>query len=436
MIFAGEKTVKPVSSINGELKVPGDKSISHRAAMLSGLAQGESVIENFLTSEDCICTLKAMEAMGAKIRIDGKTIKVTGTASKLSKPRGPLDLGNSGTAIRLLSGLVAGQRFSAVLTGDESLCARPMKRIKDPLERMGAKIELSGEKGTPPIKMNGGNLKAIEYPLPVASAQVKSCILFAGLFAEGITTVIEPEPTRDHTERMFQSAGINVKVDGLKISVKGSSDPVVKARKWNVPGDFSSAAFWLVAAACREGAQVKIENVGLNPRRTAFLNVMKRMGANIDVKVTSASGDEAAGTITIKGGRLVGTEVGGAEIPNLIDELPVLTVAASFAEGNTVISDAEELRVKESDRIASMAKNLSILGIKAVEKKDGMIIEGGRQAKGGIVESYGDHRIAMSMAILALGAKSPIKIKGVGSIQTSYPEFWEHLRTVAGECFE
>lgn len=428
------RTVQPRGRISGTISVQGDKSISHRAAMLSAAAQGQSAIEGFLASEDCLSTLAALESLGAGVERDGTTVRINGTGGRFRKPARPLDCGNSGTSMRLLSGLVAGQDFTCELTGDASLRSRPMKRIKEPLELMGAKVELTGDGGCAPVRITGGRLKGIEYRLPVASAQVKSCVLLAGLFAEGKTTVSEPQPTRDHTERMLKAAGAGVEVDGLKIVVAGAGPgaPGLKARRWFVPGDFSSAAFWLVAAACREGSDVTIENVGLNPRRTALIGVLRRMGAGIKVtEKCTGKGEEPLGVIRVTGARLKGAEIGGEEIPALIDELPIAAVAGAFAVGRTVIRDASELRVKESDRIAAMAKNLRALGVSVVEKPDGMIVEGPAAIRGGEVESFGDHRVAMAMAILALGAGAPVKINDVGCVNTSYPGFWDDMNKLA-----
>ncbi|MDD4871226.1 MAG: 3-phosphoshikimate 1-carboxyvinyltransferase [Kiritimatiellae bacterium] len=443
MIDSDSRVVSPSLEISGTIRVPGDKSISHRVAMLSGLASGESVIEGFLTAEDCINTLRSVEMLGASVSRHGDFVKVVGTGGKFNSPKNILDMGNSGTGMRLLAGLLAGQNFVSEMTGDDSLRSRPMKRIKEPLEMMGAAVELLGRNGCAPVRIRGGNLHAIEYKSPVASAQVKSCVLFAGLFANGTTTVVEPKATRDHTEKVLKGTGVPVKCDGLRISLDGygSGGPKFNGRKWFVPGDFSSAAFWLVAAAASEGSQVTVENVGLNPRRTALLDVLKRMGAEVEVRgqaneVGNLEPDinwEPVGTVTVRGRGLKCTEIGGDEIPNLIDELPVVAVAGALADGRTVIRDASELRVKESDRIATMAKGLSALGVKVEEKPDGMIISGKAKIKGGTeVDSKGDHRIAMSMAMLSFFADNPVRIHNVACINTSYPGFWDHLRKLTG----
>lgn len=429
--------IGPSSALRGEIEVAGDKSISHRIGMMAGLAKGTSTIRNFLQSEDCVNTLRAMEALGARSYFDeGGLLHIQGTGGKLIQPAGALNVGNSGTTIRLLAGILAGQPGVFEMTGDESLCSRPMARIKEPLEKMGAKVELTGERGTAPIKITGGALKAIDYVLPVASAQVKSCILLAGLFAEGTTSVTEPLPTRDHTERVFKMLGLPLTVVGDHMTLEGfgKKGPGIKARDFTVPGDFSSAAFWLVAAAAREGSHVTIRNVGLNPRRTALLDVLTRAGASVKVHPSAvASEGEPFGDIEVSGGPLRAVEVGGAEIPNLIDELPLVAVLGCLADGETVIRDAAELRVKESDRIATMAANLRLMGAEVEELPDGMRIQGPVAIKpSGTIRSYGDHRIAMAMAILAGFASEKTVINNVACVSTSYPSFWDDYRVLGG----
>lgn len=425
--------VHPVSLLGGVLEVQGDKSISHRVAMLSGIAAGTSTVRHFLTSEDCLNTLKAMEALGARTFFteDG-VLTIQGTGGKVLEPVSPLDLGNSGTSMRLLAGLVAGFPITVELTGDESLRSRPMARIKEPLELMGAKVELLGANGCAPIRVKGGGLKGIEYRVPVASAQVKSCILLAGLFAEGRTRVIETMETRDHTERLLREAGVPVRVDGLCIELDGygAGGPPLKGREWRVPGDFSSAAYALAAVAGRPGQRVAIQNVGLNPRRTALLDVLRRMGAIVKVTPDDREeGTEPIGRVVVEGAALKGTEVGGTDIPKLIDELPLIAALAAVAEGKTVIRDARELRVKESDRISTMVTNLQALGVNVVEMEDGMEITGpAKLDQSATVRSFADHRVAMSMAVLALYAKKPIIISNIACVNTSYPEFWNDLR--------
>ncbi|NQU40036.1 MAG: 3-phosphoshikimate 1-carboxyvinyltransferase [Lentisphaerae bacterium] len=430
-------TVSPCSHIIGDLRVPGDKSVSHRAAMLTALASGTSTISGFLASEDCLHTLAAVEALGAGVERDDTEVTVTGTGGTFHSASGPIDLGNSGTGIRLLAGLLAGQSFETEMTGDASLCSRPMRRLKEPLELMGAHIELSGEQGTAPLRVGGNPLHAITYPLPVASAQVKSCVLLAGLYADGLTTVIEPRPTRDHTERLLRTMGVPVEVDGVCVSLEGYGiyGPQLDACDIVVPGDFSSSAFWLVAAACRPGSCVTIREVGLNPRRTALLDVLDRMGAGLSVTATNqGDGGEAGepiGLVTVSGTQLQGTVVEGDEIPNLIDELPILAVAAAMARGVTVFRDAAELRVKESDRIKTTVAMLRAVGVQVEEAPDGMTITGGTIGGGARIDSQGDHRIAMSAAVLGLLAQSSVEVVNTACIATSYPQFWEHLKRVS-----
>ncbi len=423
------RVISRADGIGGRLRVPGDKSISHRVAMLAALADGTSEVRGFLESEDCLNTLKAMESLGAVVERGDGVILITGNGGVLHAPDEMLDLGNSGTGMRLLAGLLAGQPFVTEMTGDASLCSRPMGRISNPLAEMGANVELLGEGGCAPIRVNGGTVNAIRYELPMASAQVKSAVLLAGLAAEGETVVVEPRATRDHTERMLIAMGADLCVDGLAITLRsdGLDGLGLKSDKWVVPGDFSSAAFWIVAAAASEGSEVVIDGVGLNPRRTALLDVMRRMGATIDVEMDSESW-EPIGTIRVRGAKLKATEVGGDEIPNLIDELPLVAVAGALAEGVTVIRDAAELRVKESDRIATMAKNLTAVGVAVEETDDGMRITGGGDIVGGVtVESFGDHRIAMAMAVLGLYAQNPVQINDIACVATSYPRFWEDM---------
>jgi 3-phosphoshikimate 1-carboxyvinyltransferase len=421
--------VRKLKSFPAEISVPGDKSISHRAAMFAGMANGTTIIEGFLPSEDCLCSVKAMEAMGAIVEpleeLEGVglvKLAITGTGPKLKAPSGPIDCGNSGTTIRLLSGILAGQDFTTEMFGDDSLSKRPMKRVADPLRLMGAKVEGQGDKICAPLKVTGGNLSAIEYTLPMASAQVKSAILLAGMFAPGKTTVIEPVATRNHTERIMSHFGVKWLRDGQAVSVYGGQIP--RATDIIVPGDISSAAFWLVAAAASPGQQITLKNVGLNATRTGILSVLLRMGAEITSYESSSEG-EPRGNIVVKGGELNGTVIGGAEIPNVIDELPILAVAAALARGNTLIKDAQELRVKETDRIAAVAENLRRMGVEVIEYPDGMEIVGGSKLKGATISTYHDHRIAMAFAIAGLFAEGDTVIEGSECIGTSYPGF-EH----------
>ncbi len=423
--------------MRGELRVPGDKSISHRVAMLSGLASGTSTLYGFLQSEDCLHTLQAMAAMGAGVHegADG-SIRVEGTSGVLQSPADVLDMGNSGTGMRLLTGLLAGFPIEAELTGDASLLSRPMRRIQQPLCEMGASVDLLGDHGCGPIRIRGGNLHPITYELPVASAQIKSAVLLAGLSVAGKVCVIEPEETRDHTERILAALGLPLDVNGRSISLQGNPDSLrnLPARDWHVPGDFSSAAFWLVAAAMTSGSDVTLSGVGLNPRRTALLAVLERMGADILVEVDRASRDwEPTGTIRVRGGKLRGTKVCGKEIPNLIDELPLVAVAGAVAEGETVVADAAELRVKESDRIQAVCRNLVLMGCNAEERPDGFVVRVGPVSGGATLQSYMDHRIVMAMSVLALHAAQPVVIEDVACVATSYPTFWQDLEMLCGK---
>lgn len=434
IIHMSNKKVFP-AKLAGSVRVPGDKSISQRVAMLASLAEGTSKITGYLNGEDARSTLSAMEQMGARAEFRDDALYITGVAGRLQQPAEPLNMGNSGTGTRLLAGLVAGAGVEVSMIGDESLSSRPMGRIRHPLELMGAHIGLTGKRGTLPMMICGGKLQGIGYLLPMASAQVKSCILLAGLYAEGMTTVVEPRPTRDHTEKLFEALGIPIKINGLEISIEGfgPEGPRFSARDFMVPGDFSSAAFWIVAVAARTSAELVIEKVGLNPRRTALLDVMKRMGAEIKVTVTEENGDPF-GTIRVKGAQLKGTVVSGDEIPNLIDELPIIAVAGALAEGKTEIRNAAELRVKESDRIAEMVKNLRLFGVDVEEKEDGMIVTGPAVLKTPdvVIDSHGDHRIAMSIAILNTFSDEALTIENVGCVNTSYPEFWHHMEQLGG----
>lgn len=433
------RTIRGAGDFLGELRVPGDKSISQRVALLAGLARGSSEIHGFLRGEDGLSTLGAMVALGARAEWAGDVLRVTGTGGRLRAPDAPIDLGNSGTGMRLLAGVLAGQSFDSTLVGDTSLMSRPMRRIQEPLEKMGARLTLTGDRGTAPIHLRGGSLHRISYPLPVASAQVKSSVLLAGLFADGITEVIEPIPCRDHTELALQACGVDLTIDGGCIRVRGAgtNGPELPACTWMVPGDFSSAAFWLAAAAGRPGRNITVHGVGLNPRRTALLDVLQRMGAQLEVipdPAASGGVGEPCGTIHIQGAELRGTQIGGTEIPNLIDELPLVAALGALAEGETIIRDAAELRVKESDRIGAMTAALRSLGVETEEREDGMRIQGGLPVDGETVrvQSRGDHRIAMSIAVLALYGQRPVVIDGTACTETSFPGFWEQLVKLGG----
>ncbi|MEI7908028.1 MAG: 3-phosphoshikimate 1-carboxyvinyltransferase [Verrucomicrobiota bacterium] len=433
-----ELRVTAITSLHAEFSVPGDKSISHRAAIFSALSNGICRVRNFLPSEDCLNTLHAMQALGARHEVIEELVGygpthlvVHGQAMRLSSPPGPIDCGNSGTGMRLLAGLLAGQPFTSELFGDASLSSRPMGRITTPLGQMGALIETRGTKpGCAPLVIRGTALTPITYQMPVASAQVKSAVLLAGMFADGTTTVIQPAETRDHTERMLASFGVTTRSHDNAISIDGGQMPV--ACDFTVPGDISSAAFWLVAAAALPGSRLLIKDVGLNPTRTAILKVLGRMGAHMIETVQHGAG-EPIGNVEIHGAPLVGTCILAAEIPNLIDEIPVLAVAAALATGRTVIRNASELRVKETDRITTVVNNLRAMGAQVTEFEDGMEIEGGHPLHAAEIDSSGDHRIAMAFAIAGLFATGETIIRNTACVNTSYPGFAHHLQAILGQ---
>jgi 3-phosphoshikimate 1-carboxyvinyltransferase len=430
---ASTLTVRQARYLGGEISVPGDKSLSHRAVLFSALADGRTLIDGFLPGEDCVCTMRALQAMGCVIEVESKTrLIVNGTNGKLQPPLEPLDCGNSGTAMRLMAGVLAGQSFKSRLVGDTSLSSRPMKRIIDPLTQMGAKITGQGEKLTAPLDIEGGPLTGIDYTLPVASAQLKSCLLLAGLFAHGTTSVTEKTPSRDHTERLLAHFHAPPIIDqtpkGRTIRVRGGTR--LHGRDFNVPGDFSSAAFWIAGAAAMPGADLMVTNIGLNGTRTGLLSVLTRMGAHITESISDSS-CEPFGNVRSFGRKLRGVKIGGAEIANVIDELPIIAAIAAVAEGDTEIRDAQELRVKETDRIAAMATNLRAFGVTVTEHKDGMTIHGGSPLTGAKVGSFGDHRIAMACAVLGLFCKGETTISDTACIATSYPTFHDDLLKVA-----
>jgi 3-phosphoshikimate 1-carboxyvinyltransferase len=421
--------VQPGGTLRGEARVPGDKSISHRSIMLGSLAEGTTRVTGFLQAEDCLATMKAFQAMGVQIEGTGEgqvTIHGVGLHG-LKAPAEPLYLGNSGTSMRLLSGLLAGQSFDTVLTGDPSLSRRPMKRVTAPLASMGAEIETT-EAGTAPLKIKGGRrLVGLHYDMPVASAQVKSCLLLAGLYAEGKTSVTEPAPTRDHTERMLAGFGYPVQRDGSTVSV--ASGGKLTACDIDVPSDISSAAFFMVGASIAEGADLILKHVGLNPTRTGVIDILKLMGADLELINPREAGGEPVADIRIRSSQLRGIDIPEELVPLAIDEFPVLFVAAACAEGQTRLTGAEELRVKESDRIQVMADGLQILGIDAQPTPDGMIVKGGTLS-GGRVDSHGDHRIAMAFSIAALRASGLIEIDDCANVNTSFPIFVELARNL------
>ena len=423
------------SGIRGEYLPPGDKSISHRLVMLGALADGVSEFSHFLEADDCLRTIKAFQAMGVgfggtdqektKPVEVGSTLKVRGVGLRgLSKPLQELDLGNSGTTMRLLLGILAGQPFEVRLTGDSSLARRPMRRVTDPLRKMGAQIRGRDEGNYAPLVIQGGHLNGIRWKNEVASAQVKSALLLAGLYAEGETSVEEPILSRDHTERLLKLFRVPIQISGRIASIRKTEK--LSPIQFDVPGDFSSAAFFMVAACLLPGSDLVIRRVGLNPTRIGLLNVLKSMGADLTIEAAQNE-EEPVGSIRVKSSKLKGVTIKKEAIPTMIDELPILMVACSLAQGTSVIQGAEELRVKETDRIYSMASGLSAIGAKALERSDGCVIEGVSEFKGGAVSSFGDHRTAMSFLIANLRSKQEVTVQDVDCIKTSYPGFQEDL---------
>ena len=415
-------SVAPGGKLTGRIRVPGDKSISHRSIMLGSLAEGVTEVSGFLEGEDNLATLEAFRSMGVSIEGPhaGRVIIHGVGLQGLKQPAKDLYVGNSGTSIRLLSGLLAAQNFDSTLTGDTSLSSRPMRRVTEPLAAMGARVETT-EAGTPPLRIQGNSsLKGIDYEMPVASAQVKSCLLLAGLYAEGKTCVTEPAPTRDHTERMLQGFGYPVERNGNKICI--ASGGKLTATTIDVPADISSSAFFLVGASIATGSDLWLEHVGINPTRIGVINILRRMGAAIELSNERNVGGEPVADIHVQGAQLHGIQIPEDQVPLAIDEFPALFVAAACAEGKTVLTGARELRVKESDRIQVMADGLQILGIDAQPTEDGMVLQGGTLGSG-TVYSHGDHRIAMAFAMAALRAQGTIEIEDCANVKTSFPDF-------------
>jgi len=431
--------IKPPSTLTGNITPPGDKSISHRAAIIGALAEGETAIDGFLEGADCLSTLNCLRALGVDIDgpHNGRVVVHGRGPAGMHEPETVLDAGNSGTTMRLLMGVLAGLPFYSVITGDASLRRRPMGRVARPLQAMGTQIwgRRGGEQA--PLSIRGGNLQPISYTLPVASAQIKSALLLAGLFTPGATTITEPYQSRDHSERLLRTAGADIKVDGLQVTVTGKKVlqplPVI-----NIPGDISAAAFFLVAGCIHPRASINITNVNLNPTRTGILEVMQAMGGQITVTPAAASGGEPAGDIKVASSSLQGLPIGGELIPRLIDELPVLAVAAATAAGTTVVRDAAELRVKESDRISALARELTVMGAAIEERPDGFVIQGNKtgRLRGAAVDSHGDHRLAMALAVAALAAEGTTVIKGAECIAISYPHFVADLIRLGVEVRE
>ena len=415
----------------GEFAPPPDKSISHRSVIFSSLAKGTSTVRNFLRAQDTLSTVNAFRSLGIVIKDEGSTLTIHGRGLHgLSEPSDVIDCGNSGTTIRLLSGVLAGNPFFSVLTGDRSLRTRPMGRVIKPLSLMGAHISARDNNRYPPLAVKGGNLTPITYEMPVASAQVKSSLLLAGLYAEGVTVIAEPVKSRDHSEKMLPAFGADVTVEGLRITVRAGRD--LGPLDTHVPGDFSSAAFFIVAALLIPGAEITVRNVGINPTRTGLLEVLKNMGAAIEVSnMHDVSGEPVADIFCRGKADLKAVSVTGETVPSLIDEFPVLCVAAALAEGTTTIQGAEELRVKESDRIKTIASELRKMGVEIDEYPDGLSIKGAEKIHGAEVESHGDHRIAMSMAVAALAAEGKTVIHGASAVDISFPGFFDTLRRLS-----
>ena len=430
--------------IKGSLMVPGDKSISHRAVMFSALAKGETKVKGFLPGEDCLSTISVFRKMGVSIEQEQDSVRIQGLGLHgLKAPGEALYCGNSGTTMRLMAGILAGQSFSSCLTGDESLEKRPMKRVCLPLEKMGAKIKMQGEKGTAPLEISGSPLNGICYESPVASAQVKSSVLLAGLYAKGKTSLIEPSLSRDHTERLLRAMGVECSTRGLEdgrveISLEGGQELKALPGEYFVPGDISSAAYFMASVFFLPGSSLRLKNIGLNPSRCGILTVLEKMGAKISLENCSTVYGEERGDICLSYGPLKAVDIGGDLIPRLIDELPLLAVLATIAEGETRIYDAAELKVKESNRIKACVENLQRLGISAVETADGMIIPGKGSVfslEGKRIPSFMDHRIAMSFSVLGLlcKAENPMQIEDSECIQISYPNFFKDFEKVLDE---
>jgi 3-phosphoshikimate 1-carboxyvinyltransferase len=420
--------LSPAARVRGRFTLPGDKSISHRLAIFGALAHGDTRLTNFASSADCASTLRCLEALGVRVGRDGGSVELRGRGPEgLTAPAGELDCGNSGSTLRMLAGVLAGRPFASVLTGDESLRRRPVERVAVPLRAMGARLSSTSDR--PPLTIEGGVLRPITWELKVASAQVKTAILLAGLQAEGETSVREPASSRDHTERLLPLFGADVLREGLTVSIRGGA--ALRSVQMAVPGDVSSAAFLVVAALTRPQSEVRLDGVLLNRGRAAFLDVLTAMGAELEVEVTSTE-PEPVGTIVARSSRLHGIEVPAEIVASLIDEVPILAVAGACADGRFSISGAAELRVKESDRIAALVEGLRAMGASVEERPDGLAVDGGRQLRGAAVRSHGDHRIAMAMAVAALGASGDTEIEDAECASVSFPEFYEILaRAVA-----
>ena len=426
MIRPAVATVSPARRLRGRLRVPGDKSIAHRYAILAALAEGPSTVANYAPGMDCRSTLACLRQLGVDVTADGGTVTLLGRGiGQLRSPQGALDAGNSGTTMRLLAGILAGHPFSSTLVGDGSLSRRPMRRVIVPLQAMGARIDAA--EGCPPLTIHGARLHAIAHQPETPSAQVKSAVLLAGLHAEGRTSVVEPLPTRDHTERALLTFGADVGRDGRAVAVTGGQR--LAGRDLAVPGDISSAAFWMVAAAALPGSEVVIDEVGLNPTRTGIVDVLRRMGADVETTAGDARTGEPMGVITVRHADLGDAEITAEDVPGVIDELPVLAALATHG-GSLQVSGAQELRVKESDRISALADGLRRMGADIDERPDGFHVRGRKRLRGGEVDAKNDHRLAMAFAIAALGASGPTTIHDAGAAAVSYPEFFSVLESL------
>ncbi|EJS55669.1 3-phosphoshikimate 1-carboxyvinyltransferase [Bacillus cereus] len=420
------KLVGRKNSLNGKIVVPGDKSISHRSVMFGAIAEGTTKVSNFLLGEDCLSTIACFQKLGVKIEQSGNDVKIYGKGlHNLQEPKEVLDVGNSGTTIRLMLGILANTPFHSTIIGDTSIGKRPMKRVTEPLSMMNAQIDGRENGQYTPLSIRGGKVKGMHYHSPVASAQVKSAVLLAGLQGEGVTTVTEPMQSRDHTERMLRAFGCTVDVNERTVSLQGGQQ--LKGADIEVPGDVSSAAFFLVAGAIVQNSKLVLENVGLNPTRTGILDVLTKMGALISIDNMRNEEFEPCGDITIETSKLKGIEIGGSLIPRLIDEIPVIALLATQAEGITVIKDAEELKIKETNRIDTVVDELGKLGAKIEATPDGMIIYGKQNLKGNTVNSHGDHRIGMMLAIASCIIDGEVKIENSDAVAVSYPNFFEQL---------
>ena len=433
----GKEIIRPAKTIAGGLEPPGDKSISHRYAMLAALANGTSELRHFSSAADCESTLDCLRALGAEVKRDKETVRITGRGARgLKSSWRMLDAGNSGTTMRLLAGILAGQKFSSKITGDVSLRQRPMKRVVEPLRQMGAEIHARDD-NFPPLEIRGGALRAVDYTTPVASAQVKSAVLLAGLFADGVTSITEPARTRDHTELALEGFGARVERNGRTASVYGmgaeNGAVELSAQSLDVPGDLSAAVFFIAAASLLPESNLLIHNVGLNPTRTAILDVMSGMGASISIVSPRLAQGEVVGDLVVRGAQLKGGKFAGEMIPLLIDELPMLAALGPYTEEGIEIRDAKELRVKESDRVAALAENLRRMGAKVEERPDGLRVEGrpAGRLRGAEIDPRGDHRIAMAFAVAGLGAEGETKIRGAECAGVSYPEFFKELERLA-----